>query len=276
MMGLLKRKITDGFRGISLPKTIDIAIDKLVIDGAYQRDLNASHINDIRSHFDPDLFQTITVSEREGIFYVIDGMHRLMAVKGRVDKVPCSVWTGLTQQQEAGKFHKLNSNRRALNASVKFQSMVCEGNPLAIHTVNIMSKYGYKYNRYNMMTGENIIGSPSRMMQILERDGERVLCRILNINRKAWHGEKSSLRVQMLVALKTLVVDYPDLDDEHLIKVLSNVSPQAVTQLAAVYVTAQNIGVVQGGGAKYVHIANAMREIYNNGISKKTPEKLLR
>lgn len=273
-MNLLKKRSINEMPAINLPKTVNLSVSQLKVDDSYQRNIIPNHVNNIRKNFDPDLFGTIVVSERDGHYHVIDGQNRLEAVRDKVDKIPCSVWTGLTYEQECAKFRKLNSNRRALNASIIFNSKVCEGNKTAIKVAQIIRQYGFKYNRYNMSVKENMIGSPARMLDIYERDGESVLCRTLNVCRKAWHGEKTSLRTQMIVALKTLIVDYPELDDNHLIKVLSGVSPQAVSQLAAVYVTAKNIGVVQGGGSKYVHIANAMREIYNDGLPKGSAKRL--
>jgi len=57
-----------------------IKVDDLVAD-QYQRGINKSHTKDIAKRFDPRLTGLPIVSIRDGVWYVIDGQHRVAAAK---------------------------------------------------------------------------------------------------------------------------------------------------------------------------------------------------
>lgn len=243
---------------------------KVLLAKSYQRLINPSMVQQIRDNFDPDLFQSIIVSERDGEYHVVDGGNRLTAVKDLVKEVPCILWQGLTYEQECAKFRKLNTHRRSLNASVVFHSMVCEKNSEALDVVGIMRKNGFTYNRYNQTTKENMIGSPSKMLKLYRTNGEDLLNKTLNISRKAWHGAKDSLLTTMLTGLHTFLTENRDIDDQILIKALSKVEPKLIKGRAAYYVTADTITGLSGGSCRYTHIANVIKDLYN----KQAPKKL--
>lgn len=274
-MAILKKKMEES-EGINkrakiiMPKSVTLSTRVLKIDKSYQRLINPSMVQQIRDNFDPDLFQSIIVSERDGEYHVVDGGNRLTAVKDLVKEVPCILWQGLTYEQECAKFRKLNTHRRSLNASVVFHSMVCEKNSEALDVVGIMRKNGFTYNRYNQTTKENMIGSPSKMLKLYRTNGEDLLNKTLNISRKAWHGAKDSLLTTMLTGLHTFLTENRDIDDQILIKALSKVEPKLIKGRAAYYVTADTITGLSGGSCRYTHIANVIKDLYN----KQAPKKL--
>ena len=70
---------------IVMPKSVTLSTKVLKIDKSYQRLINYAMVQDIRDNFDPDLFQSIIVSERDGEYYVVDGGHRFLAVEKLVN-----------------------------------------------------------------------------------------------------------------------------------------------------------------------------------------------
>lgn len=86
---------------------------------AHQRDLNKAAVNKIARDFDPDTLGTLTVTRRDGINYLLDGQHRLAAIRDVMgwgdQNVPCVVYEGLTDEQEAKLFNgQAPGKRRAL------------------------------------------------------------------------------------------------------------------------------------------------------------------
>jgi hypothetical protein len=103
-------------RTFDLPETVGVAgIDEWIVandirvDTQYQRPINIAHVRKIANEFDERAFGVILVSERaDGSVYVIDGQHRLAAVKsmGRGgSEIPCHVYRGLSVGDEALIFH---------------------------------------------------------------------------------------------------------------------------------------------------------------------------
>lgn len=272
-MAILKKKTQGNLHGVQkdrviMPKSVTLSTKVLKIDESYQRLIDHSMVHRIRDNFDPDLFQSLIVSEREGEYHIVDGGHRFCAIKDAVKEVPCILWQGLTYEQECEKFRKLNTNRRSLNASVVFHSMVREGDADATDVVRVMRTNGFTYNRYNQTSKENMIGSPSKMLKLYRANGVELLDRTLNICRKAWHGTKNSLLTTMLTGLHTFLTENTDIDDKILIKALSKVEPKLIKGQAAYYITADTITGLSGSSCRYTHIANVIKDHYNKQAPK--------
>lgn len=80
---------------------------------SYQRDTDTRRADKIAEAFDLSSFGTVTVSRRkDGHLYIVDGKHRsTAAVKNGLEGVPTLVLDGLTEEQEAAKFLKLNETK---------------------------------------------------------------------------------------------------------------------------------------------------------------------
>lgn len=274
-MAILKKKTTRNEedikkRKITMPNSTMMSVKVLKIEERYQRLIDLEQVRQIRDEFDPYLFQPLTVCERNGEYYIVDGWHRFYAVKDSVEEVPCVLWRGLTYSGECKRFREINTKRKALNASVVFHSMVEEGNLEAIDVVKILKRNGFAYNRYNQTAKENVIGSPAKMLRLYKTNGADLLDRTLMITRKAWHGIKESLLVVMLTGLNTFLRENEMVDDAILVKALSKFPPEIIRGRATYYITADKITGISGGDCKYIYVANAIKEIYN----KQAPKKL--
>jgi hypothetical protein len=82
---------------------------------AYQRTTNSAQVDGIVKNFDEAKLGTLTVSQRDGKIFVIDGQHRLSALRRlQYTHAPCEVLTGLTYEQEAEYFRTQGNGKRAL------------------------------------------------------------------------------------------------------------------------------------------------------------------
>ena len=113
-----------------------VAIDDLVIDERYQRELTRAgrrHIQKMAEGFDWKAFGAICVAAAEGgKLAVVDGQHRVhaAALAGRLS-VP-AVIVPMTAAEQAAAFHAVNSARVRLDRSATFRAQLAAADPLAL------------------------------------------------------------------------------------------------------------------------------------------------
>ncbi len=96
-----------------------------------QRDLNQARVDELAARFDMEQLGTPVISHRDGHFYLIDGQHRIEALKaighgGR--QVQCWTYQGLTEGGEAAMFLTLNDTL-TVGAYPRFKVAVQAGRP---------------------------------------------------------------------------------------------------------------------------------------------------
>ena len=98
-----------------------IHTDRLTSGLPYQRPVNPKEVDRLIREWDERLLDPITVSFRDGKFYVVDGQHRISAMRrmngGRGVMVDCKVYDGLTYEQEADLCYKLDKAKKRLSLS---------------------------------------------------------------------------------------------------------------------------------------------------------------
>lgn len=111
-----------------------IALDDLVIDPAYQRDITATgrrNILAIAEKFDWSAFSCVVVAAcgAEGKYPVIDGQHRCHAARlAGIARVPCQI-VEATATQQAKAFGRINSNVTAMPSGARFFALAASGDP---------------------------------------------------------------------------------------------------------------------------------------------------
>lgn len=103
-----------------------VAVADIHVNPRAQRDLRPGWAAQIAAEFDPDRFLPPLLSHRGNRYYVIDGQHRIEAIRlmGWEDQqVQCWVYDGLTESEEADLF-LWHNNRKSVGAFDKFQTAV--------------------------------------------------------------------------------------------------------------------------------------------------------
>jgi hypothetical protein len=111
-----------------------------------QRELRPSHVNKIIVEFDVEKLGVLTVNYRDGHYYVVDGQHRLEALRsiGWGDQqLECATYAGLSEDQEAELFLQLNAVL-AVNTYAKYQVGVAAGRREDVHIRDILAEHGLK------------------------------------------------------------------------------------------------------------------------------------
>ena len=109
----------------------------------------------------------------------------------------CQVLSGLTYEQEAEKFVKLNSDRQGLSANQKFAGRVESGELFAKSIVKKMADYGFSYNKDSGTKSDDVIGCISCVERITKNNGLTHLERVLMILRSAGAEMPPPCRVQL-------------------------------------------------------------------------------
>lgn len=242
-----------------------VRLEDMRVSPLAQRDLNQSRVNKIAADFDLEQIGTPTVNERQGHFYVIDGQHRIEALReiGWGDQqIQCWTYVGLTEEDEAEKFLKLNDTL-AVNAFAKFKVGVQAGRLDECDIDRIVRAQGLRVSTDSKDGAISAVGALRRVYSVA---GPGQLARTLRIVRDAY-GD-AGLESAVISGIGLLCARYDSTLEE----------PRAASALSRAH------GGVNGllgkaetirratGGAKYHCVAAAAVEIINGGRGgKKLP-----
>ena len=120
-----------------------------VIWTSAQREQRQPDINKIADNFDPDLFGVLTVTEPngKGIFHIIDGGHRALAVGqlwGDEQRVPCTVLLDKDEAGAAKVFKGINQGRRGIQPLEMFKVDVTARLTEAVEIKDVANAVGFE------------------------------------------------------------------------------------------------------------------------------------
>jgi hypothetical protein len=105
------------------PKIEDVRVSEVRISPKAQRSYREAHAAEIAADFDVEAFGYPVVNRRGGLYYCVDGQHRIGALKimGWDDQlIQCEVYDNLTEKQEADLFLR-RDERKAIPALEKYR-----------------------------------------------------------------------------------------------------------------------------------------------------------
>jgi hypothetical protein len=114
----------------------------LQVSPAYQRNLVESKAVSMASAWSWFACGTIIVGKRNGVFWVIDGQHRVAAAKRRSDikTLPCLVFESDSIAQEAQGFLDANTGRRPVFSTDKYRAALAADDATAVKFNGICSR----------------------------------------------------------------------------------------------------------------------------------------
>lgn len=184
-----------------------------------QREINPARVDKLAADFDLEQLGTPTVNMREQWYFVIDGQHRIEALKkiGWGDQqVHCWTYEGLSEEEEAEKFLKLNDTL-TVNAFAKFRVGVRAGRPEETDIDRIVRAQGL---RVSTDKGDGAISAVGTLRRIYSRAGGQVLGRSLRIIRDAY-GD-AGLEAAVIDGIGLLCQRYNgELDDQRAVEKLA-------------------------------------------------------
>lgn len=258
-MAILKKTKTKSGAKVITPTFYPIDVQELQL-APYQRELNQGRVKRYADRYNPNIFGIILVSHRDGFYWIVDGQHRVEVAKLMgISTVWCQVLEGLTYEQEAEHFYEINHNKSRLNANHKFHSKVEAKDKSATAIVRSLNKYLFTYSKEGNRHENNVINAVGSLQLIYKNSGEVGLCIILEILRKAWNGDYTSLKAEIIKGVNTFVTNYT-YDKDFLIQVLEKDTPKGISDRARAYTN--NIRRPSDGAC--FHIAKTIRDMYED------------
>lgn len=116
----------------------------LRVDEQYQREATESKVKEIARAWSWLACGAVMVAEREGLYFVYDGQHRVLAALRRsdIENLPCVVFRTAGTKEEAEAFLRANKNRKSLNGLAKFRAATAAGHPAALLVQQLISGVG--------------------------------------------------------------------------------------------------------------------------------------
>jgi hypothetical protein len=228
-------------------------VDHLVVDHAYQRPLT-TFVTRIAEKWDPALVGTLVTSERgDDEYAVVDGQTRLEAarLKGVTD-LPCLVYMGLSQADEASLFARLQKERKGIASFHRFRAARVAGEEEPIAITKIVEACGYEVGVNGQQQYE--ITAVAALEKVY-RKGPDLLERCLTILKEGMPSQVPS--GDLIRGLAYYIGQNKQMDDERMAEKLKNVTVEELKRRASALKEGAGTG---GGSDKYM--AGALDGVY--------------
>jgi len=175
--------------------------------GGYQRPTNTAQVEKIAAHFDEAKLGLPIVSERDGRYHLLDGAHRVAALrKVGYTHAMCNVLTGLSYQDEADYFRTQNQNSRPLTKYNLFKAGLEAGEEICVRIDAITRANGFMVSM--SASRFNNIAAIYALTTICSVYGYEVLDSTLALLRATWEGITNATRREFLVGVAEFVHRY--------------------------------------------------------------------
>ncbi len=206
----------------------------------YQRPVAQKDVDKIIREWNGREITPVVVSFRDGKFNVVDGQHHIEAMRqkagGRDVIVPCIIHTGMTYEQEAELYARLDRDKKRLTLRQYTKAVVEAGSDANIMEVKrLTEEVGFIW-ALGEPTGEPFEIAPIRALinahQLL---GGEAFARMLSLLAGAWQGAPNSLKAPMLSGMALFIKTYEvELSDRAFIRRMSIVSPEEIIRLGRI------------------------------------------
>lgn len=206
----------------------------------YQRPVRPRRVNKLVREWDPTYLSPIEVSYRDGKYNVVNGQHRIAAMRkisgGEDVMVNCLVYTGLTYEQEAAMYFLLDKTTGHLKLANAVKALLESGtDPTVIDIKQRIERAGFTW-ALDKPAGVTYELKPVRaVMDAYAQLGAPGFSRMLGLIAGAWHGTQVSLTGGMISGMALFLKAHEnELDDYTAIQRLSAIDPTVIAQLAQV------------------------------------------
>ena len=200
----------------------------------YQRPVSDPAVDRLVREWDPRLLTPLAVSYREGRYNLVDGQHRICAMRkkngGKDVTTLCRVYRGLTYEQEAELYYKLDKAKGHLRLSHATKALVESGSDTEIIEIKrLLEGVGFIW-ALDKPAGEAFeIGATRAVINAYRLLGGAAFSRMLGLIAGAWHGTPNSLKASIFSGMALFVKTYEtELVDQTFIKRLSAVDPDEI------------------------------------------------
>ncbi len=233
-----------------------VPLARMRVNPHAQRELNEARVNKILANLDLEQIGTPTVNLRDNHYWIIDGQHRVEAMRRfgfEKDTYQCWTYEGLTEEEESEKFLKLN-DQLAVDLMSKFKVGVQAGREEDCDINRVVMAQGLLISRERVDGAIQAVGTVQR---VYRRADGATLGRTLRIIRDSF-GD-AGFQAPVIDGVGRLAARYNgQLDDQTLVKNLRTLSGGVTGLLQRAEITRRATGTQKGDAvaATLVEIAN--------------------
>ena len=200
----------------------------------YQRPVKEKELKKFVEEWDDTLFDPPVVSFRDGKFNVVDGQHRIAALRamngGNEVIIPCKVYTGLTYEQEAELCYKLDQAKRRLTIAQSIKALVESATDAEILDVQKRVEDAGFIWALGRPKGEPFeIVATRAVINAYRFLGGAAFSRMLELMAKTWRGNPKSTKAAVISGMAKFLKTYEtELKNELFIKRLAPIDPDEI------------------------------------------------
>lgn len=214
----------------------EIHTDRLTSGLPYQRPVNPREVDRLIREWDERLLDPVTVSFRDGKFYVIDGQHRISAMRkmngGNGVMVNCKVYNGLTYEQEAALCYRLDKAKKRLSLSQSTNALAESGEDAEVTEIRqLVENGGFVWALGKSRGGTGEIVSTRALVNAYRLLGGATFTRMLQLLWDTWEGDPRSLTAAILSGMALFVKTYEtEISDKTFVSRLSQADPDEINR----------------------------------------------
>lgn len=202
-----------------------LPVTQLVVHPRVQRDFKPAWATKLASELDPDKFGTLTVVPGEkSVFRVVDGQHRLAAVRelyGEAQMVPCALYDN-DDDAFAAKVFLGRNNSKGVSGLDKFRVRLIAGDDRAAGIKSLLGKHKLKVAASR---GAGVVQAVSACEAIYGRSPD-LLDRTIGILSEAWGSNPDAYFAELVRGVALVAGRFNgDLDDADLSRKLAKTTP---------------------------------------------------
>ena len=145
----------------------------------YQRVLRESNVKKIVSGFDPIGLQHLSISFRDGEYYVFDGQHRLEALKRLgIEEVECIIHYGMSYEDEAKAWDYFNKQITVASRLDEANAALKRGELLEVGIDEAVREVGLEID-YKKVGVSGRVRAYSALEQVYKKEGKERLQKVL-------------------------------------------------------------------------------------------------
>ena len=185
-----------------------IPLRQLEICQAYQRKLDMDWVNHIVTNFRSYLVSEMQVSYRNGHYYVFDGQHTKKALEilnGGDYLVPCKVYRGMSEAEEAEMFYKYNTSKKHMSAMSIVKAQSVYGDDKVNEFLQCTRDAGFAIDATKPCRCRYGIAAVKKAKECFSVLGAEIYSLMLATLRRTWNGAHWSVSSNMLSGMTTLI-----------------------------------------------------------------------
>ena len=236
----------------------------------YQRTVKPREVNRLIRQWNPRKLRSLIVSFRDGKYYVVDGQHRLAALRkmnGDEDVfVACLVYDDLTYEEEAAFYKELDQADRPLSRAESTKADIESGMDPKITEINrLLVSHGFKWALDKSRGGSYEITATQAIISAYDLLGPETFDRMLGILADTWKGDPASTNAAMLSGVALFLKTYEtELDDAAFVQRLGVIEAEEIVRRSKVDFSTSS---------RVLRVGRVLLEKYNSGrrSGKKLP-----